>query len=208
MRRRRRKTRTGSSCSVLARERALAMQEEAEKEKARQKTIEFTEALKLEMARNAESEELLIRMQHEEQERQWKKRYAGWEKEELARRRLLEEVYADRSEQVKLKEETRAAQKKDIVDDRARIDAEVARLEAIEKERSDTEHQVRKLHQEDLFRQMDYHQVMRHRELQQHAIEQRQAMVAEERFQRAMDAEKEKQKAICVEIFEARERNR
>lgn len=76
--------------SVLARERALAMQEEAEKDKARKKTIEFTEALKLEMARNAESEEQLIRMQHEEQERQWKKRYAGWEKEELARRRLLE----------------------------------------------------------------------------------------------------------------------
>merc|ERR1719247_3424256 len=102
------------------------MQEEAEKEKARAKTIEFTEALKLEMARKAESEEQLIQMQHEEQERQWKKRYATWEKEELARRRLLEEVYADRAEQVKLKEETRNAQKKDILADRERIDAEVA----------------------------------------------------------------------------------
>lgn len=109
---------------------------------------------------------------------------------------------------MKLKEETRSAQKKDIVDDRSRIDAEVSRLETIEKERSDTEHQVRKLHHEELFRQMDYHQVMRHRELQQHAILQRQAMVAEERFQRAMDAEKEKQKEICREIFEAREHNR
>merc|ERR1719482_2265717 len=89
--------------SVLAREKALAMQEEAEKDKAKQKSIEFTEALKLEMARKAESEELLIQMQHEEQERQWKKRYATWEKEELARRKLLEEVYADRNEQVKLK---------------------------------------------------------------------------------------------------------
>jgi len=194
--------------SVLAREKALAMQEEAEKEKARAKTIEFTEALKLEMARKAESEEQLIQMQHEEQERQWKKRYATWEKEELARRRLLEEVYADRAEQVALKAETRNAQKADILADRERIDAEVARLETIDAERAETEEMVRKRHQEELFRQMDYHQVCRHRELQQHAIEQRQAMVAEERFQRAMEAEKEKQKTICKEIFEARERNR
>merc|ERR1719460_3011525 len=90
--------------SVLAREKALAEQEEFEKQKARQKTIEFTEALKLEMARKAESEERLIQMQHEEAERQWQKRYAQWEKEELARRQLMEEVYTDRAEQVKLKD--------------------------------------------------------------------------------------------------------
>merc|ERR1711976_797259 len=105
------------------------MQEEAEKEKAKQKTKEFTEALKLEMARKAESEEELIRMQHEEQEKQWQKRYAQWEKEEVARRSLLEEVYSDRAEQVKLKSDARAAQKRDIQDDRQRIDAEVTRLE-------------------------------------------------------------------------------
>merc|ERR550514_2544261 len=154
--------------SVLAREKALAMREEAEKENAKKKTKEFTEALKLEMARNAESEAELIRLQHEEQERQWQKRYATWEKEELARRSLMEEVYSDRLEQVKLKTQTREAQKKDILDDRARIDAEVGRLEGIEKERTETEEVVRKRHQEELFRQMDYHQVMRHRELQQH----------------------------------------
>merc|ERR1719169_141810 len=93
--------------SVLAREKALAEHEEEEKQKARQKDIEFTEALKVEMARKAESEERLIQMQHEEAERQWQKRYAQWEKEELARRKLLEEVYHDRSEQVRLKEQTR-----------------------------------------------------------------------------------------------------
>merc|ERR1719161_1884141 len=90
--------------SVLAREKALAEQEELEKHKARQKAIEFTEALKVEMARKAESEERLIQMQHEEAERQWQKRYNQWEKEELARRKLMEEVYTDRAEQVRLKE--------------------------------------------------------------------------------------------------------
>merc|ERR1719337_840463 len=90
--------------SVLAREKSLAEQEELEKQKARQKAIEFTEALKVEMARKAESEERLIQMQHEEAERQWQKRYAQWEKEEIARRKLMEEVYTDRAEQVQLKE--------------------------------------------------------------------------------------------------------
>merc|ERR1719247_1980037 len=101
--------------SALSREKALAEQEELEKQKARQKTIEFTEALKLEMARKAESEELLIQMQHEESERQWQKRYAQWEKEEIARRRLLEEVYTDRAEQVRLKEQVRQHVKEEVV---------------------------------------------------------------------------------------------
>merc|ERR1712118_631658 len=100
--------------SVLAREKALAEQEELEKQKARQKTIEFTEALKLEMARKAESEERLIQMQHEEAERQWQKRYAQWEKEEIARRKLMEEVYTDRAEQVHLKEQVRGHIKAEV----------------------------------------------------------------------------------------------
>merc|ERR1719274_324153 len=104
--------------SVLAREKALAEQEEQEKQKARQKAIEFTEALKLEMARKAESEERLIQMQHEESERQWQKRYAQWEKEEIARRKLMEEVYTDRADQVRLKDHVRAHVKDEIVEDR------------------------------------------------------------------------------------------
>merc|ERR1719243_125546 len=119
--------------SVLAREKALAEQEELEKQKARQKTIEFIEALKLEMARKAESEERLIQMQHEEAERQWQKRYAQWEKEEIARRKLMEEVYTDRAEQVALKEKVREYVKSEVVQDRTRVDQEVERLEEIEK---------------------------------------------------------------------------
>merc|ERR1719271_274497 len=111
--------------SVLAREKALAEQEELEKQKARQKTIEFTEALKLEMARKAESEERLIQMQHEEAERQWQKRYAQWEKEELARRQLMEEVYTDRAEQVRLKQEMRDALKEEVSNERENILKEV-----------------------------------------------------------------------------------
>merc|ERR1719486_442364 len=102
--------------SVMAREKALAEQEELEKQKARQKTIEFTEALKLEMARKAESEERLIQMQHEEAERQWQKRYNQWEKEEIARRKLMEEVYSDRAEQVRLKEQMRQYVKNEVVE--------------------------------------------------------------------------------------------
>merc|ERR1711998_574535 len=121
--------------SVLAREKALAEQEEQEKHKARQKAIEFTEALKVEMAKKAESEERLIQMQHEEAERQWQKRYNQWEKEELARRKLMEEVYTDRASQVKLKDQTRENMKKEIIEERKRVDDEVGRLAEMDKEK-------------------------------------------------------------------------
>merc|ERR1719229_2037511 len=107
----------------------MAEREEAEKTKAKKKAIEFTEALKLEMARKVESEEELIKLQKEESERQWAKRYAAWEKEELARRALMEEVYHDREEQAK---------------ERDMVESEIKRLEAIEQERVEGEGLVQK----------------------------------------------------------------
>merc|ERR550537_179271 len=118
----------------------------------------------------------------------------------------MEEVYTDRAEQVQLKEKVRDYVKTEVIEDRKRVDSEVERLEAIEKERATTEALVRKRHQEELFREMDYHQVQRHRQLQQHAIEQRQAMIAEEKYQRAMDAEKAKALEITKEIMNVREK--
>merc|ERR1719420_503580 len=59
---------------VLAREKALSEKEAADKLFAKIKTREFNEALKIEMARKAASEEELIRLQDEEQERQHQKR--------------------------------------------------------------------------------------------------------------------------------------
>merc|ERR1719213_1251101 len=103
--------------------------EKAERDKAKLKSIEYTEALKKEMARKAESEADLIRMQDEETERQWQKRYVQWEKEELARRALMEEVYADRAEQVRLKQDMREALKGDLEGERNAVDQEVKRLE-------------------------------------------------------------------------------
>merc|ERR1711870_134060 len=88
--------------------------------------------------------------------------------------------------------------------DRERIDNEVERLEAIEAEREVGEALVNKRHQEELFRQMDFHQVTRHRELQQHAIEQRQAAIAEEKIRRAVAAEKDTAKRIMSEVMEKR----
>ena len=78
--------------SVLAKEKVLAEKEQADKERGVEKIKEFTECLKKDMARKAEGDELLIQMQADEQERNWKKRFEQWEKEELARRSLLEDV--------------------------------------------------------------------------------------------------------------------
>jgi len=189
---------------VIERERRLAEQEEAEKQKAKKNAIEFTEALKLEMARKAASEEELIKLQHEESERQWAKRYKAWEKEELARRSLMEEVYSDRAEQVQLKHSLRENVKADVFRERDAIEAEMARLEQIEKEREEGEKMVSLRHQEELFRQMDFHQVQRHRHLQQHAIEQRQAAIAEEKIRRAVNVEKTKASDIMRNVLDKR----
>jgi len=189
---------------VLSRERKLSEQEEAERHKAKKKAVEFTEALKIEMARKAESEENLIRLQHEESERQWAKRYQQWEKEELARRGLMEEVYNDRAEQVRLKQNMRDQLKEDIDKEKDMLASEVKRLEAIEQERMEGEALIYKRQQEELFRQMDFHQVQRHRQLQQHAIEQRMAAIAEEKIRRAVEGEKKKAHTIMKETMQRR----
>jgi len=193
---------------VLAREKALSEKESADKLFAKIKTREFNEALKIEMARKAASEEELIRLQEEEQERQHQKRYAQWEKEELARRDLMTEVYHDRAEQVRLKQAMRDHLKQEVNSDRERIDAEVDRLAAIEAEREVGEQLVSQRHQEELFRQMDYHQVTRHRELQQHAIEQRQAAIREEKIRRAVEVEKKKSHSIMQTVVAGRNANK
>merc|ERR1712061_316469 len=189
---------------VLERERKLTDQEEEEKRRAKKKAIEFTEALKVEMARKAESEEQLIKLQHEESERQWAKRYEQWEKEELARRSLMEEVYADRAEQVHLKQNMRDHLKKEVEKEKDMVSKEIERLSHIEKDRIEGEQLVAKRHQEELFRQMDFHQVQRHRQLQQHAIEQRQAAIAEEKIRRAVKAEKDMANQIMADVVEKR----
>jgi len=194
--------------AVLSKEKALSEKEAYEKAKAKQKTREFNQALKIEMARKAASEEELIRLQEEESERQHQKRYAQWEKEEIARRDLMTEVYHDRAEQVRLKQEMRDHLKSEVAKDRERIDAEVERLSAIEAEREVGESLVSKRHQEELFRQMDYHQVQRHRELQQHAIEQRQAAIREEKIRRAIALEQTKANAIMQGVIDGRNANK
>jgi hypothetical protein len=189
---------------VIERERRLAEIEEEEKRKQNQKAKEFTEALKLEMAKKAESEEELIRLQHEESEKQWQKRFDQWEKEELARRSLMEEVYADRARQLEHKEQLREKLKNDLEQEKASIVVEQKRLEAMEEERLKAEAIMKKNHQENLYRQMDHHQVTRERRLHQEAIEHRQSMIAESKIQRALQKEKVESTRMMAEILEKR----
>eukprot|EP00929_Paragymnodinium_shiwhaense_P083261 TRINITY_DN442_c0_g1_i2.p1 TRINITY_DN442_c0_g1~~TRINITY_DN442_c0_g1_i2.p1 ORF type:complete len:473 (-),score=247.25 TRINITY_DN442_c0_g1_i2:159-1577(-) len=190
--------------SVLTRERKLAEMEEAEMSKAKKKAIEYTEALKVEMARKAESDAELVRMQAEETEKQWAKRYVQWEKEEMARRNLMTEVFTDRAEQVNLKKQMRQRLKDEAAGERDAIKAEIERLDALEQEREAGEKLISKRHQEELFRQMDFHQVQRHRQIQQHAIEQRQAAIAEEKIRRAVAGEKKAATRIMKEVLDKR----
>merc|ERR1712151_1223132 len=190
--------------TVLQRERKLAEIEEAEKKKANQKARAFTEALKIEMARKAESEEQLVRLQHEESERQWQKRYEKWGKEELARRKVMEEVYDDRASQLQHKEELRARLKDELAQEKVAIDQEQSRLEAIEAKRLEGEKAMTRRQQENLFRQMDYQQVARQRRQHQEAIEKRQSAMAENKISRAVEQERVQSTKMMSEILEKR----
>merc|ERR1712216_801262 len=124
----------------------MGEQEAQERQKAKDRAAVFNEALKVEMARKAESEEQLIRMQHEESERQWAKRYALWEKEEMARRRLLEEVYEDRAKQCEIKEQDR--QRTNAEREGQALNDEIQLQEELDREKCMAEAVVRKRHQE------------------------------------------------------------
>merc|ERR1712228_23634 len=174
------------------------------KKKANQKARAFTEALKIEMARKAESEEQLVRLQHEESERQWQKRYEKWEKEELAKRKLMEEVYDDRASQLRHKEELRARLKDELAQEKVAIDQEQSRLEAIEAKRLEGEKAMTRRQQENLFRQMDYQQVARQRRQHQEAIEKRQSAMAENKISRAVEKERLESTKMMTEILENR----
>ena len=58
------------------------------------------EAMRLEGIKEAESEAMLLAIQDMETEKQWNKRYTAWGKEAMQRRLLMEEVYADRAQQI------------------------------------------------------------------------------------------------------------
>lgn len=89
-----------------------------------------------------------------------------------------------------------------------RVDEESKRLEHLEQDRADAELLIAKQHQEELFKQMDFHQVQKHRQLQHHAIEQRQAAIAEEKIRRAVAHEKATSNQIMSDILANRETQR
>jgi trichoplein keratin filament-binding protein len=190
--------------NILLEERKLAQKEEEEKLKYIQQIRDFNDALRLELKRQAEADTEIEKLQATEREAQWQKRLAEWQREEDARRRLLEEVYDDRANQVAFKDEERRSKKQQEDEERDRYAAEMQRQLELEENRNLHEKQMKLLHQEELFRQIDFRQIQKARELQQHAIEQREAIIEEERFRRAIDAEKLKQQQVAQEILRRR----
>ena len=194
--------------SVLLKERELAEVEEKERQKYIQQVRDFNEALKADLQKQAAEDDILAKAQLQAQEEEWQKRFDQWEREELARRSLLQQVYQEREQQVLYNEADRAQKRREEENERLENLAEQARQVRIDEDKRTNEALKRKLHQEDLYRQMDYRQAEKQREMQQNAIEQREAMITEEKFRRAIEAEKEKQREICENIFRKRNAQR
>ena len=194
--------------SVLLKERELAEVEEKERQKYIQQVRDFNEALKADLQKQAAEDDILAKAQLQAQEEEWQKRFDQWEREELARRSLLQQVYQEREQQVLYNEADRAQKRREEENERQENLAEQARQVRIDEDKRTNEALKRKLHQEDLYRQMDYRQAEKQREMQQNAIEQREAMITEEKFRRAIEAEKEKQREICENIFRKRNAQR
>ncbi|CEL98571.1 unnamed protein product [Vitrella brassicaformis CCMP3155] len=181
---------------ALAKEREMADREKEERRLRQQQNDEFRRALVEDMQRKAESEEVLIRMQEEESERQWEKRQQQWDLDKARRNELLRQVFEGRAQQVCDKTAARDQIKQDIHNERGFMEAEARRLAAIEEERQRTEKQLRDRHAEELFRQMDFHQVQRARDMQMRGLEKRQSELAERELSRALQTERIKQEEI------------
>ena len=69
-------------------------------EERRQESIRYRKHLEAQLAIEKEEANELDHMYAEEQERAWAKRQAQWDREALARKRLMEEVDRSRKEQV------------------------------------------------------------------------------------------------------------
>ncbi|KAF4660609.1 hypothetical protein FOZ61_003891 [Perkinsus olseni] len=121
--------------NVLASEKKLAEKEAMERALRMKQEHEFNEALKAEMALRAKSGEELARLEDEEAERQWQKRFAQWEAEREARLELLKEVYEDREKQVELHDRLRQRRKEEVEGERRQIDADVEEFYKLAEER-------------------------------------------------------------------------
>ncbi|KAF4656105.1 hypothetical protein FOL47_009137 [Perkinsus chesapeaki] len=194
--------------NVLANEKKLAEKEAMEKALQMRQQYEFNEALKVEMALRAKSGEELARLEEEEAERQWQKRFAQWESEREARLALLREVYEDREKQVELHDRVRQRRREEAEYERQQIDADVEEFYKLAEERKDFEERARKEHAQTLARQIK--EAREREEADQREIEReleekrrRDAELAE-----AIAVEKERQKNIQREIYRHRELRR
>eukprot|EP00388_Colpodella_angusta_P012216 GDKJ01031021.1.p1 GENE.GDKJ01031021.1~~GDKJ01031021.1.p1 ORF type:complete len:527 (-),score=126.00 GDKJ01031021.1:227-1606(-) len=191
--------------SVLAREAEAEGREALERERQRQATKEFRAAMALELQRQSENEAEVERLQFEEAERQWAQRQAVWDEHERNRIRLLEDVYAGRADQVHFKEAERQKISALSDEERARERAEFQRVSEIDEHKRAIEQRNRWRLQEELFRQMDFHQIQRQRETQLVHLERRKAQIAEDRLKEALDEEKSKQQKAREHIRSMRE---
>jgi len=137
---------------------------------------------------------------------QWAKRAEKWEKEDDYRQQLLESTYEGREEQVLRKAAERQAMIDQVVEERKVLDAKIEVLDKEEESKVGEAEKLRKEQQDGLYRQMDFHQVQRMREMQQFKLERRQAEIQEQKLQLAVKQEKKKLEIISKEIIEARER--
>lgn len=190
---------------VLAREAEADGREAIERERQQKATREFRAAMALELQRQAESDVELERLQHEESERQWTVRQTVWDREDNARWKLMEEVYAGRAEQLQFKEKERLKMAGLLDEEKKKEKREFQRLEDIDKRKCSIEHRNRLRLQEELFRQMDFHQIQRQRETQLIQLERRKAQLAEDKLQEALDEEISKQSAARQHIRTVRD---
>lgn len=192
--------------SVLEREAAEDQAKAESKTLAKGDALKEQALLKERMAAQAEEDKKLEEQYMEYSRKQWEKRAVQWKKEDDYRHQLNKEVIEVRDEQMKNMEKLVQDEKQAVVDDRVALDAMVGEWNKKEDNKNQAYQEKLTKHQDGLFRQMDFHQVQRMREMQQFKIEKRQGEIQEQKFQQAIKAEKAKLSNISADIFANRER--
>ena len=139
------------------------------------------------MEKDQEDESERDRLVEEQQAKYEAKRQADKDREERARAKLMEEVHADRQRQLAAKAARRQMREEDKVDERARLERDLAELAVVEEQYKAEVNAVRVQNRLDIEAQIRYKDSLNCKAKEEQKQEWEGAMRAEAQYQRMIE---------------------
>ena len=136
-------------------------------------------------------EKMIDKLVAEENAKQWQAREKQWDREDQARINLLRNVYANREQDVLLKQKLKQEGEWMKQYERLNMESEVEKQNKAYEEQMIKTSMMKKMHQTDVLRQVGERDRTMRRELQEVMYEERAAKLAELEYQRRIQTEKD-----------------